>query len=181
MLSSEEKEKKKAYREKYPEKAKTYKEKNKERIRLQQREYELLNKEKIAERKRIYWQLNGKRLTENRRTEEYKERQREYRKKRIDDDPDYRQHGQLKYLYGISIEKYNEMFAEQKGCCSICGKHQSILKKRLGVDHCHKTGIIRGLLCLNCNHALGKFEDDPKIINGALNYLLRQPGGSHAS
>jgi len=63
------------------------------------------------------------------------------------------------------------MFAEQEGCCAICGKHQSEQKKRLEVDHCHETGHVRALLCTNCNTALGKFYDDPELLYRAADYL----------
>jgi len=44
-----------------------------------------------------------------------------------------------------------EFFKLQKGCCAICGKHQRMFKRRLNLDHNHKTGQIRGLLCYRCN------------------------------
>lgn len=64
----------------------------------------------------------------------------------------------LKNTYGIILDDYNRMFAEQKGCCSICKIHQTELKKRLGVDHNHSTGKVRGLLCDRCNWILGPYE-----------------------
>lgn len=45
----------------------------------------------------------------------------------------------------------NVLFVKQKGCCAICGKHQREFKRRLNVDHNHKTGQVRGLLCYRCN------------------------------
>ena len=60
--------------------------------------------------------------------------------------------------YGISLENYNKMFEEQKGCCFICRIHQSKLEMSLVVDHDHKTNKIRGLLCRNCNCRLGHYE-----------------------
>jgi hypothetical protein len=74
-------------------------------------------------------------------------------------------------FYGIEREDWNQMFAEQEGCCAICGKHQSEQKKRLEVDHCHETGHVRALLCTNCNTALGKFYDDPELLYRAADYL----------
>lgn len=78
---------------------------------------------------------------------------------------------QLKIRYGIPIDKFNEMFNNQKGCCAICGIHQSMLKKRLGVDHSHKTGEIRELLCNPCNTSLGNFNEDIELIHKAIEYL----------
>ena len=64
----------------------------------------------------------------------------------------------LKYEYGITLDDYNKMFNEQEGKCAICQRHQNELKKILYVDHDHKTGEVRGLLCKNCNVALGFYE-----------------------
>lgn len=78
---------------------------------------------------------------------------------------------ELKRLYGITIEQYNKMFSEQGGCCAICNRHQAELNKILFVDHDHKSNEVRGLLCQQCNHALGLFRDSQEIINSAINYL----------
>ena len=74
------------------------------------------------------------------------------------ENPDKRKSSILKYEYGITLEDYNKMLNEQEGKCAICQKHQNELKKILYVDHDHKTGEVRGLLCKNCNVALGFYE-----------------------
>jgi hypothetical protein len=56
-------------------------------------------------------------------------------------------YSQLKKTYGITHEDYTEMFCEQEGRCKICRRHQEEFTKRLFVDHCHETGVVRGLLC----------------------------------
>jgi hypothetical protein len=73
--------------------------------------------------------------------------------------------------YGISIEDYNAMFEDQEGRCAICKKHQMEFKKKLHVDHKHETGQVRGLLCHNCNLAIGRLMEDPVIIKSALEYV----------
>lgn len=73
--------------------------------------------------------------------------------------------------YGITLEEYNVLFLKQEGKCAICGVYQKDLSKRLYVDHDHKTGIIRGLLCYKCNTGLGQFNDNIKLIENTLNYL----------
>lgn len=78
---------------------------------------------------------------------------------------------QLKRQFGIDLNRYNEMFAEQEGKCKSCGTHQKDLRLGLSVDHCHKTGKVRGLLCGNCNTALGLLKDDPVLIEKLLTYL----------
>lgn len=72
--------------------------------------------------------------------------------------------GKLKNLYGLSSEDYNILFQKQKGCCAICGTHQKDLKRHLDVDHDHKTGDVRGLLCSGCNRNLGRFERGRRYI-----------------
>ncbi len=73
--------------------------------------------------------------------------------------------------YGLAIEGYNDLFSEQDGKCAICGIHQTELKKSLHIDHCHKTNKIRGLLCSNCNAAIGLFQDDIENMKCAILYL----------
>ena len=73
--------------------------------------------------------------------------------------------------FGITIEEYNALFAKQEGCCGICGAHQSEFTKALAIDHDHKTGEVRGLLCMPCNTALGKFNDSPELLHSAIRYL----------
>src|SRR5579863_8484939 len=66
---------------------------------------------------------------------------------------------QLRERFGISSDKYWEMHATQNGLCKICGKPQSVGTK-LDVDHDHKTGKIRALLCRHCNAGIGQLKDD---------------------
>lgn len=80
--------------------------------------------------------------------------------------------------YRITIEQYNVMFAEQEGKCLGCFKHQSNFKKALCVDHDHKTGKIRGLLCSNCNTGLGLIKDSSDILMNLIEYLAKYKGES---
>ena len=73
--------------------------------------------------------------------------------------------------YGIGLDDYNAMFAEQEGCCAICGTHQCTSGRMLAVDHDHETKHVRGLLCANCNTALGKFHDNQDLLYRAADYL----------
>lgn len=83
----------------------------------------------------------------------------------------YNQRRYLKASYGMTVEQWNEMFEAQEGCCAICGVHQSSLKKRLSVDHCHVTGMIRKLLCPQCNYLIGNAKENIAILKEAINYL----------
>jgi hypothetical protein len=77
----------------------------------------------------------------------------------------------LKLKFGITLEDYNRLFDEQSGCCRICGTHQSQLKKTLSIDHCHKTGKIRALLCQKCNQGIGMFHEDLETMQSAIEYI----------
>ena len=73
--------------------------------------------------------------------------------------------------YGITSERFDELYDLQQGCCAICGIHQSGLKQTLSIDHDHKTGGVRGLLCNKCNLALGSLGDDVRVLQRAVDYL----------
>lgn len=70
--------------------------------------------------------------------------------------------------YGITVAIYEDMFVAQGGVCKICKVPPW---RMLVVDHCHKTLKVRGLLCHECNTALGKFKDDTYRLQEAINYL----------
>ena len=64
-----------------------------------------------------------------------------------------------------------EFYALQDGKCAICGKRDEL--RRLALDHCHKTGKLRGLLCMQCNTGLGQFRDDTNLLQKAITYLSK--------
>lgn len=121
---------------------------------LRDRSYYLANREAKKRYSRM-WSANNK---------DKRKKYRERNKKRI-------KSLNLKRLYGITIEEYEEMFAKQNGCCGICKRPQSKFKRALSVDHSHRTGNIRGLLCLSCNRAIGIFRDSPELLKRAVKYL----------
>jgi hypothetical protein len=90
----------------------------------------------------------------------------------------HKQKEHLKKSYNLTIEQYNEMLKQQNGVCAICGKEE-ITKdslrnvRKLSVDHNHKTGKIRGLLCASCNHVLGNAKDNIEILLKAIAYLTK--------
>ncbi len=75
--------------------------------------------------------------------------------------------------YGLTKEQYNITYNYQKGCCAICKRHQSEFKRVLAVDHNHTTGTVRGLLCNNCNSALGLYQEKISTLKGAIAYLKK--------
>lgn len=83
----------------------------------------------------------------------------------------------LKKKYGITPEQFDEMVENQAGVCAICaGPLEDSRGFRPHVDHSHKTGKVRGILCGRCNHGIGHFRDDPAIIIAALAYLNLHQG-----
>lgn len=77
-------------------------------------------------------------------------------------------HYHLLARYGVSAEQVEAMIAAQGGACAICGRPDPE-----HVDHCHETGLVRGVLCFNCNGGLGQFGDDIERLHAAIAYLRR--------
>lgn len=102
--------------------------------------------------------------TENR--ERYREISREWGQR----NPDKRKHEALKRFHGISLSDYLLLSAKQNNLCAIC-QNPPLGKRTLAVDHDHKTGKIRGLLCGNCNTALGLLKENPSSLLAACEYL----------
>ncbi len=94
--------------------------------------------------------------------------------------------GRLKNLYGIMVEDYDKLFNSQNGLCAICGKKEVWIDVRTGtlarlaIDHDHKNGKIRGLLCRKCNAGLGSFKDNADILDKASVYVRKhsRPSGN---
>jgi hypothetical protein len=78
----------------------------------------------------------------------------------------------IERTFNIPYELYEEMHNKQNGLCGICNRPEtSKTYKYLAIDHCHKTGHIRGLLCNSCNRGIGMLLDNINIVRNALNYL----------
>jgi hypothetical protein len=73
----------------------------------------------------------------------------------------------------MTLEEYNLRFETQNGLCAICKKAETDPKKNLSVDHCHKTGALRHLLCNRCNRTLGLVKEDVHLLEEMIAYLLR--------
>lgn len=77
----------------------------------------------------------------------------------------------MKREWGLGLEEYHRMLADQGGCCGICGGFDPKGRGRFIVDHDHKTGKVRGLLCNDCNLGLGKLGDNVELLRRAVAYL----------
>lgn len=87
----------------------------------------------------------------------------------------------LKHNYGITLEEFQQMVEKQDGRCKICGQKPSSrqvkgqMKPGLCVDHHHESGRLRGLLCHRCNVMIGAAEENVKIFEQAIKYVLSEP------
>lgn len=121
---------------------------NKDKVRSSRDRYLTKNREVIAKRSQEWRKNNPKKLKER------------------------KPHWHRKTLYGISESEYQSKFESQNGMCAICN-HKHIIGRRtsLAVDHCHKTGRFRGLLCQACNRAIGLMKECPARLSKAIEYL----------
>ena len=76
--------------------------------------------------------------------------------------------------YKIRVPDYNALLEKQRNRCAICGttsKTTASSAARFCIDHCHTTGKVRGLLCVNCNTGIGSLMEDVNLFSKALTYL----------
>lgn len=90
--------------------------------------------------------------------------------------PDYHHGRNLKQRYGITVDEYESLIANQNNACAICeveipDKLEYKGKRRSVVDHNHETGEVRGILCLKCNLVLGHARENTTILYKAIVYL----------
>ena len=108
-------------------------------------------------------------------------RVREYDRERYEADGGERRWAQkLAQRFGITPDDYYRMLADQGGVCKLCGSaetnHYRGKVRRLSVDHCHSSGVIRGLLCTLCNVCIGAARDDVDLMARMIEYV-REKGG----
>ena len=98
-----------------------------------------------------------------------------YMKAYREESPKHWKHTDLLRRFGVSLQQYGDMLLAQDGKCAICGQPETQMRggkvKALAVDHCHTTGKVRGLLCVDCNQAIGKLKEDRNILLSAIRYL----------
>ena len=127
------------------------------------------NRERSREIKAKYAKANpekhrGNIENDNRRSKEWREKNPEGSKLNI-------RKAHLQTTYGLTLEDYDYMLENQNEGCAICGTKDTGKWKHFCVDHNHKTGEVRGLLCHKCNLGLGALNDDLDIIKKAIVYL----------
>lgn len=133
--------------------------KYKERKNAKSREFYANNKEIVCARGEK-WRKAHK--------DEHNLRVREWQKKNPESVKRSKRKAVLKAQYGISVEDFDSMAASQGFACAIC---KLVPIKTLHVDHCHKTNKIRGLLCSQCNTAIGLLKENAEFLSRAITYL----------
>ena len=129
------------------------------------------NVERASKRAKKYRDANKEELTV--KAKNYRKKNREYicQKDREDYRKPREQNRILLRNFGITLEQFNAMSEARNHLCAICSRSQVKTMSRLSVDHCHKTGAVRGLLCTRCNTGIGMLEDSPEIAASAFKYL----------
>lgn len=102
----------------------------------------------------------------------------DYQRQWRNNNPEKAKSNELKKMFGITLQEYEALFTKQDGLCAICGGKETTnsrdgAPRHMPVDHCHKTGRIRGLLCTQCNRGLGMFGDDRARLLAAAEYLAK--------
>jgi hypothetical protein len=87
--------------------------------------------------------------------------------------PERTRNNDLKRNYGITLQEHQEMYKNQNGVCAICKGEGDGKWKKLCVDHDHKTGKVRQLLCRNCNMVLGQVGDNANLLEEMIKYLQK--------
>ncbi len=140
---------------------KEYNEEYNQRIEVIERRKEYDQKPENKEKQRNYYHKNKERIAlrakKYHQKPEVKDRSRERSWKKMG-------------IKDMTVERYNNMLKEQNYSCKICGRHQNEFKRMLAVDHNHKTGEVRGILCPKCNSRL-EVLDNKEWHNKALKYL----------
>ncbi len=128
----------------------------------------LENERKRGKQKRIDTQRDpSRRENRNKYYKQYTENNKERVKKYQSRSSEQWKKRNLLRRYKITVEEYEKILQEQNGLCKIC----NIKPKKIVVDHCHKTGIVRGLLCNECNTAIGLLKENLQSLQNAIMYL----------
>jgi len=136
---------------------------NKRRQNAASKAYREANKEDESERQKAWYKANKERAVASRKAYY------EANKEAVDA---WKESYTLKRKYGITAKDRDAMIKTQRNRCAGCKMAFGILKEdKPHVDHCYATGVVRGILCANCNRAIGLMQDNPKIARALARYL----------
>ena len=161
--------------------AKEYYVRNKEKYAVYGRNYYQENKDRRNEKVKVYRHKNRERLAEYKR--QYRSERRAelcakskaYRLANLEKIKASVRSAYIKRTYGITAQEYDARIAAQNGKCEVCKNkpNGNGAKSKLHLDHCHTTQKIRGMICGNCNAALGMAKDDLVILRALVAYMER--------
>lgn len=159
----------KEHREEILVKDKIYYNKNKEALKITMRNWVVKNRDTVRRIKRKYKTAhkeseaayNRKHHNENR------EHYRKYKRGWCRSNPDKMKNEKLKNRFGITLEQFLSILKTQNNMCGVCG---TTLVQPC-VDHCHVTGMVRGVLCRGCNSGVGSFKDSPETLHTAIRWI----------
>lgn len=97
------------------------------------------------------------------------------------DNPQRQRERAMKHNYGMTFDELKVKAEAQDYACEICSRDfkadfDSWNHRQVNIDHCHTTGAVRGILCQDCNHLLGRAHDDTKTLRAAIKYLTKYQG-----
>lgn len=146
--------------------------KDKEARKIYMRDYYKANPEKFPRRTpEKQAEHNAKRRKKYAENQEYRDALRASVKEWQQANPHKRKSQRLK-KYGITRSEFMDLMNAQGGKCAICGHRDTSIRNFFPVvDHCHESGKVRGLLCMNCNMGVGKFKDSPQLLIRAAEYI----------
>lgn len=148
----------------------------KEKKQASNRRWAQANPEKHREYARCWAQANSdkKRERDRRWRAANPDKKREHNRRWRETNPGKRREIDLQRKFNITHKQYEQILTDQEGGCAICGTQTPGGRgKYFHVDHCHTTGVVRGLLCQSCNTSLGGFKDNYGILRKAAYYLER--------
>jgi len=143
---------------------KAYREANKDKINEKSAAWRAANPEKVKAIQRAYKQRNAEKIAEVKKA---------WRKA----NPEKHREANQRWQMNRRMKKcdFDAMLADQGGLCAICKTDKAFSgggdNRRFAIDHCHATGVIRGLLCGNCNRMLGLAKDIPSVLRRAADYV----------
>jgi hypothetical protein len=139
---------------------------NPEKFRLKYKEYRAKNplteeqKEEVRQKTKAWYEKNRDRALAQKK-----------KRNAVPEIKDRRKNNALVKAYGITLVQYNQMFENQGNKCAICCVAES---KKWATDHCHTTGVIRGILCNHCNLMIGHAKESSSILKLAAQYVENQ-------
>lgn len=143
---------------------------NRKKVERANKKWQSENWEKFRKSRKEYERRNAEKLRKQRliRDSKTKKKRRLQNKRWKIKNPEKVRASMFKTRYGAPFSLFKSMLKKQRGKCAICRT-----EKAIHTDHCHKTGKIRGVLCQNCNFAIGLMKDSCKRLRSAIKYLSK--------